>query len=79
MVGPYFYVPLLEDAIDVHFGLGSVLEEGWKADVVLWRCEGSSGGGVHGFVEVFLFSSDGCVVVKYEKVGWIVRWGGSFI
>ena len=36
---------------------------------------GSSGGGVHGFAEVFVFFFDGCAIVESEKVGWIGRWG----
>ena len=38
---------------------------------------GSSGGGVHGFAEVFEFLFSGCAIVESEKVGWIGWWGGA--
>ena len=73
----YLYVPFIKYAIDVHCGLRSVLEEGWKADVVVGLCGGSSGRGVHGFAEVFVFSFGGYAIIKSEKVEWIGRWGGA--
>ena len=67
----------MEDTIDIHCGLVFVLEDGGKANVVVGHCGASSGGGVHGFSEVFVFSFDGFSVVESEKVGWSGWWGGS--
>ena len=47
------------------------------SNVVVGRCGRSSGGGVHGFAEVFVFSFGGYTIVESEKVGWIGRWGGA--
>ena len=63
--------------VDFHCGLGYFLEEGWKADIILGRCGGSSDRGVHGFAQVFVFSFGGCDISESEKVGWIGRWGGA--
>ena len=39
-VGLSLDVTLLEDTSDVHCGLGSILEEGGKSDVIMGRCGG---------------------------------------
>ena len=53
------------------------MEEVWNTDVVVGRSGGISGGGVHGFSEVSVFTFGGCAIVESEKVGWISRWGGA--
>ena len=60
----------MKDPIDFHCGLGSVLEEGGEANVIVGCCRGSGGGGLHCFVNV-------CAVVESEEIGWFGRWGGA--
>ena len=72
-----FDLPFLEEPVDIYSGLGSILEKGGEADVVMGCCGESGGGGVHHFAEILVFSSDGCAVVELEKIGWVGRWGGS--
>ena len=72
-----FDLPFLEEPVDIYSGLGSILEKGGEADVVMGCCGGSGVGGVHCFAELLIFLFDGCAVVKSEKIGWVIRWGGA--
>ena len=67
--GLAFDITFMEDPVDVHCGLGYILEKGGNADVIMGCCGGSVGGGVHRFAELLVFSFDGCAVVKSEGVG----------
>ena len=72
--GLAFDITFMEDPVDVHCGLGNILEKGGNADVIMGCCGGSVGGGVHRFAELLVFSFDGCAVVKSEGVGWVGQW-----
>ena len=72
-----FDIPFMEDPVDIYSGLGSILEKGGEADVVMGCCGGSDGGGVHRFTDILVFSSDGCAVVELEEIGWVGRWDVS--
>ena len=77
VVGLALDVPLMKNPIDVHCGLGSILEEGGEANVIVGCCGGIIGGGVHFFAEFLIFPLDGCAVVKSEEIGWVGWWGGA--
>ena len=64
VVGLPWGVTLLKDSADVHRSLGFILEESGKVDVVVGIWEGRSGGGMHGFSEVFIFAFGGCSIIE---------------
>ena len=77
LVGLVFDVPLMKHPIDFHCVLGSIMEEGREANIIVGCFGGSGGGGVHHFSELLVFPSDGCYVVELEEIGWVVRWVGA--
>ena len=66
VVGLSFYVPLLEDFIDAHCGIVSVLEEGGKADIfmALWRKQCLRGAWLHWGLRIFVQWLCRCRIVE---------------